>query len=226
MNWIIVAAAIFVITAIVLIKLPKKGETESQDYPYQKAGELFSPAERSFLGVLNQAVGDDAKIFGKVRVADVVAPIKGLSRSDWQKAFNKISGKHFDFILCSNDDLSVICAIELDDKSHQKKSRQRRDEFLNRACKAADVPLVQVPAKSSYVIDEIRQLVTPHLGIKELQIQEPKTSTQQAREESKLCPKCSSTMTMRVAKRGANVGKQFWACSAYPKCRHTEAIDA
>lgn len=33
------------------------------------------------------------------------------------------------------------------------------------------------------------------------------------------CPKCGSNMTLRKAKRGANVGKQFWGCSAYPKCR-------
>ena len=35
----------------------------------------------------------------------------------------------------------------------------------------------------------------------------------------KLCPKCESEMVLRTAKRGANVGQQFWGCSTYPKCR-------
>ncbi len=33
------------------------------------------------------------------------------------------------------------------------------------------------------------------------------------------CPKCGSTMVLRTAKQGANAGKQFWGCSAFPKCR-------
>ena len=37
--------------------------------------------------------------------------------------------------------------------------------------------------------------------------------------EGKFCPKCSHAMILRVAKKGGNVGKKFWGCSQYPKCR-------
>ena len=115
--------AIVIVIVIVIVKLsPKKGAQQTE-YPYRKLDVLFSPAERSFLGVLDQAVGENAQIFGKVRVADVIAPKKGISPSDWQKAFNKISGKHFDFLLCNKKDLSVLCAIELNDSSHNSKKR-------------------------------------------------------------------------------------------------------
>lgn len=226
MSWIFIAAVILAIVAIILVKLSQKGEAESAVYPYQNADALFSPAERSFYGVLNQAVGENVKIFGKVRVADVAVPKKGLSRSDRQKAFNKISGKHFDFLLCSNDDLSVICAIELDDRSHQSKKRQQRDEFLNGVCNAAGVPLIQILAKSGYVINEVKQLIAPHLKIKELRGQQEESVPQELVTSEKVCPKCSSSMVIRVAKKGSNAGKQFWACSAYPKCKHIEAINA
>lgn len=33
------------------------------------------------------------------------------------------------------------------------------------------------------------------------------------------CPVCRSAMQKRTAKRGANVGNEFWGCSQYPKCR-------
>ena len=224
MSWIAIAIVVFAIAAIVLAILSRKSKTKIPGYPYQKTKALFTPAERSFLGVLNLVVGENAKIFGKVRVADVMAPKKGLSRSDWQKAFNKISGKHFDFLLCRNDDLSVICAIELDDSSHQSKKRQQRDEFLNGACCAAGVPLIQIPAKSGYVIDDVKQLIAPHLNIKELPSQETEFPSQEPVTGEKVCPKCSSPMVIRVAKKGSNAGKQFWACSAYPKCKHLEAI--
>lgn len=37
----------------------------------------------------------------------------------------------------------------------------------------------------------------------------------------KFCPKCESEMVVRVAGRGANAGRRFWGCSAFPKCRFT-----
>ena len=33
------------------------------------------------------------------------------------------------------------------------------------------------------------------------------------------CPQCGSDMVRRTAKRGANVGGNFWGCSKYPACR-------
>lgn len=35
----------------------------------------------------------------------------------------------------------------------------------------------------------------------------------------KICSKCGKQMTERTGKYG-----QFWGCSGYPKCRHTENI--
>ena len=36
------------------------------------------------------------------------------------------------------------------------------------------------------------------------------------------CPRCGSDLVLRTAKKGPNAGSQFWGCSAFPKCRHTE----
>ncbi|MEN2272153.1 NERD domain-containing protein [Vibrio diabolicus] len=36
---------------------------------------------------------------------------------------------------------------------------------------------------------------------------------------SNQCPRCGSEMVLRETKRGENIGKQFWGCSTYPKCR-------
>jgi len=225
-SWILVAVPILVIAIIIFAKLSQMGGTENTVYPYQNAGTLFSPAERSFYGVLSQAVGENAKIFGKVRVADVAVPKKGLSRSDWQKSFNKISSKHFDFLLCSNEDLSVICAIELDDSSHKAEKRIKRDEFLSGVCGAAQIPLIQVPVKAAYVINEIKQLINPHLNLVEPPIQEDRFGSQEQVRDEIVCPKCSSPMIERIAKRGSNAGKHFMACSSYPKCKHIEPINA
>ena len=36
------------------------------------------------------------------------------------------------------------------------------------------------------------------------------------------CPRCGHPMVLRAAKRGAHAGAQFWGCSDYPRCHHTE----
>ncbi len=122
-------------------------------------------AERSFYGVLQQAVGDHFLVFAKVRVADVLSPQKGMQRSDWQRAFNKISAKHFDFVLCTKDTLSVEAAIELDDKSHNKPNRVQRDNFLNQAATTAGLSLIRFPVQASYSVQSIKSEVLTPLGL-------------------------------------------------------------
>ena len=132
LNWIILfLLLIFVSLVVALIK--KKSGKSPVDFPYQSKEVLCSPAERSFMGVLEKAIGNGYKIFAKVRLADIIEVKKGLSSSARQSAFNRISRKHLDFVICNSKDLSIVGGIELDDKSHLKKGRQERDQFLDKA---------------------------------------------------------------------------------------------
>lgn len=36
---------------------------------------------------------------------------------------------------------------------------------------------------------------------------------------SHICPKCGAKLVLRTSKRGENLGRQFYGCSSYPKCR-------
>lgn len=40
------------------------------------------------------------------------------------------------------------------------------------------------------------------------------------------CPKCGSSMVRRVARQGANAGREFFGCSTYPRCNGISAIQA
>ncbi len=161
----ILGILLIVIFTISIIISKKKGIKEdiSEGVKYEKIETLFSKSERSLLGVLKLAIEDRAIVFGKVRVADVIKPKKSKSRKEWQIAFNKISSKHFDFIICKKECLSIICAIELDDKSHESKKRKKRDDFLNKSCSSAKLPLIHIKAKDKYDINEIRKIIKEHL---------------------------------------------------------------
>ena len=127
-------------------------------FPYESQGTLFSPAERSFLGVLEQCVRNEYRVYGKVRLADILK-VTTPDRSKWQRAFNAISKKHVDFVLCDPGDTRILAVIELDDKSHTRKDRKKRDAFLEQALAAANVPLLRLSAKSGYSLSEVSQAV-------------------------------------------------------------------
>lgn len=124
--------------------------------PYQPAAALFSPAERAFLSVLDQVVGDQYRVLGKVRIADLAQVRPGLDRPARMIALNRVAAKHFDFVVCRADDLSVICAVELNDKSHAGRGVKARDELVAGVCAVIGLPLLWVPAKPSYSVPDLR----------------------------------------------------------------------
>lgn len=131
---------------------------------YERLPFLFTRGEQAFLLALQQAVAGRALIFGKVRVADVLTPRRQLPRQNWWQAFNKIAAKHFDFVLCDRQDLSVLCVIELNDASHDRPERRARDAFLEAACAEAGLPLLQVRARRSYRRAKLLEQLAPYLG--------------------------------------------------------------
>ena len=134
----------------------KRAKLPQQEFNYQLREGLFTQSEIAFYRELEQAIGEQFIIFGKVRVADIISPKKGLTKGNWRTAFNKISAKHFDFVLCNKNSLRVEAVIELDDKSHRKSNRVNRDKFLNRATQSAGLKIIRFPVKSLYSITELQ----------------------------------------------------------------------
>ena len=161
MEWLLIIIGLMVLLFLFFAKV---SANKAITYPYQLGKGVFSNAERSFYGVLLQAVPEGMVVLAKVRVADILQPKRGMNRSDWQIAFNKISAKHFDFVLCDAKTLAVKLVVELDDASHQKKRRVARDKFLDAACKAAGLELKRVKAKRGYVVDDIRGVLFGELS--------------------------------------------------------------
>ncbi len=59
---------------------------------------------------------------------------------------------------------------------------------------------------------------TEGAAVQEPAIEEP-MEPEPEEDTTKSCPKCGAEMILRKARKGANVGNQFWGCSTYPKCR-------
>jgi hypothetical protein len=164
--WLAAIVFIFAVAALLLAVRLLRQLPESAAAPaerYRSRGPLLTPAERSFFGVLQQAVGAERLIFAKVRVADVLSPERGLQGARWQRAFNRISAKHFDFLLCDAAEISPLIAIELDDASHGSDRAQARDSLIESACASAGLPLLRIRAQDAYVPADIAAQIDERL---------------------------------------------------------------
>jgi hypothetical protein len=158
---------ILVIAAIAIVILAlQSGKGKLGVDIYQRKGDLFSAAELRFLAALDQAIAPGHRVFGKVRVADLVAIRSGLNPKTRQIALNRLSQKHFDFVICSGRALAPVCAIELNDSSHSSNSAKRRDDLIAAVCGQVGLPLLVVKAAGSYSPDALRQQIAGALQSK------------------------------------------------------------
>jgi hypothetical protein len=157
-NHDLILLAVFLCGIVVMrifLKALPKDRSKSEIYVLKSS--LFTPAERSFLGCLDSVLPPDTRLFAKVRLADLFDVERTPDRSARQSALNKINSKHVDFILCRIDDLSPILAIELDDKSHEREDRQKRDLFLDEIFAASNLPLIRFKVQKTYRTEDIAQ---------------------------------------------------------------------
>ncbi|MFC4252258.1 DUF2726 domain-containing protein [Sinimarinibacterium flocculans] len=163
--WLAAIVFVFAIAALLLaIRLLRQLPDDTAPAErYRSRGPLLSAAERSFFGVLQQAADDDKLVFAKVRVADVLSPERGLRGGKWQRAFNRISAKHFDFLLCDAAEVSPMIAIELDDASHAGDKARARDAFVDAACASAGLPVLRIPAQEAYSVQDLAAQIAERL---------------------------------------------------------------
>lgn len=136
--------------------LPPLESSETKPDPMtlmQRREHLLTPAELAFFEVLEPVVSASCRISTKVRLADLFDVRPGQGQ---QSAFNKIVGKHVDFVLTDPKTSRILGAIELDDSSHQRPDRQERDLFVNELFKIQKVPLIRVPFAWRYDPETIR----------------------------------------------------------------------
>jgi hypothetical protein len=117
---------------------------------------LLSQNEAAFFRVLANVLGTRYHISCKVRLADLI----GCADKDWSSGgANRISQKHVDFVICDARSSRIIAAVELDDSSHQRPDRRKRDDFINWLFARVNVCLLRIPARNRYAADPLRRFL-------------------------------------------------------------------
>lgn len=202
-------------------------------YPYHLRDNFLSPAELEFYKLLRRIVRTRAFLGTKVNLNDIFW-VKSGDQSRFRTYTNKIDRKHVDFLICDWETMQPIVAIELDDKSHERKDRQERDAFVDAVFQAANLPILHIKVRRKYDPLEIALQLAPYLNLK-IKPQPTNEVTQSTQDdidvspnafETLACSRCGADMVMRTAKKGDNAGNQFWGCSNYPRCREIVDIEA
>ncbi len=134
-----------------------------EKYPYYARDALLTNTELRFYKTLTQICQrhyPDLGIAMQVRIADII----NCSESDWLRGYGpRISAKHIDFVLFEKNTTEIFLCIELDDPSHDKADRKKRDKFVNQVLKAADVNLLRIMTKNmhnqSFILGQIKEFI-------------------------------------------------------------------
>jgi single-stranded DNA-specific DHH superfamily exonuclease len=124
---------------------------------------LITPAEQKFYEALDEAIDGRLMILSKVRVADLFS-VTSESGPARQRIFRSIACKHVDFLLAEPQNLRPLAAIELDDATHRRSDRQKRDELLDDLFEKAELPLLRFKTASAYSPRSIEVQVKEAIG--------------------------------------------------------------
>lgn len=172
---VLMAAAVLIAAAIGFrkFKTPTRPRNRRVAAGFSRLEPFLSPAEVAFYNVLEKILGPRYRVFGKVRVADLLNVEAKGGQSEGQGAFHRISRKHVDFVICDAENFSVIGAIELYDAGPDRPQSQPRDTFVQGAFSAAGIPLVHFSVFPGESPNQIAERLSAEMGLDPMVKQSP-----------------------------------------------------
>jgi hypothetical protein len=117
---------------------------------------LMTDAEMVFYLSLLQATEPHQEILAQVRLASVVTLQNKFFL--WEH-FNPLGAKCVDFVLLNRRTGETLLVIELDDSSHQRWDRKRRDAFVDKVLAQAGVPILHQKWLPDYDVPMLREKI-------------------------------------------------------------------
>ncbi|EAA6843022.1 hypothetical protein DRX19_18670 [Salmonella enterica subsp. enterica] len=118
---------------------------------------FLTDRERKFFERVILSVSIEYFVFPQVRLVDIITPSVSRSKNSslYFKLFRSLSQYSVDFIIVRKSDYHVVCVIELDDSTHNRADRIKRDLKVNAALESADIFILR-SRSPDYLIDVIK----------------------------------------------------------------------
>ena len=198
---------------------------EEDSFPYTINSHFLTDAELSFYQQASEVLSDKYVLCPQVSLAAILNINEPEFREN-QIAFNKINRKRIDFVVCEVETMRMLYAIELDDASHKRPNRQKRDDFVNKAFEAAGLVLLRIEYQPDYnqqeLIERLFRPLRPQKSSIPAQISVRTATVVPPPLPASLtvCSACGAPMRKRAVTTGAHTGEYYWVCTRYPKCQN------
>ncbi|EEM6321211.1 DUF2726 domain-containing protein [Salmonella enterica] len=118
---------------------------------------FLTDRERRFFERVILSVSIEYFISPQVRLVDVISPSVSRYKNNslYFKLFRSLSQYSVDFIIVRKSDYQVVCVVELDDSTHDRADRIKRDLKVNTALESADI-LILRSRSPDYLIEIIK----------------------------------------------------------------------
>lgn len=134
----IIALILLAVAAMVIAALKKRGGAgDGGEWPFYAKKPLTQPEQvlyHRLVGALPECI-----VLAQVQLSRVLGVKQGFNFHEWNNRINRMS---LDFVVCLKDS-TIVAAIELDDKSHERAERKAADDKKEKALAAAGIPLVR-----------------------------------------------------------------------------------
>ncbi len=167
MNIMVVFIAVILVMIIEYLLVKKKNSRDEEDhdnygknyhdeYPFHSKY-LLTKNEYYFYNKLKAVTEPlNLQILAKIRLADLIEINDDIKGKEWWALFGKIKSKHIDFAI--SDNMRIVALIELDDYSHQRSDRQKRDEFVNNALSTAGYNVIRTYGDTNVIKQTLSDL--------------------------------------------------------------------
>ncbi len=143
---------------VIVALLASRLNDNSFPFPFDKKATVFTPAEKNFQNLLEQAIGGDYRIINRVKLSDIVTIRNGVSARASQTAVSNADNKYLDFVICEKNTMKLLGAIDLVD-TQGRGYKVKKDWFVSGALEAAAIPHLRIKVKSNYTLEEIRACI-------------------------------------------------------------------
>jgi hypothetical protein len=134
----------------------QKPTTSPDKVEHKRSEYLTSKNERNFFIALRQALPDDYMVHCQTSLMALIQPVEWKNNS-------KTWAKRMDFVV-TDETTKVVCVIELDERSHERNDRKKRDKYVNEALDGHH-KLIRFKASWSYSSEEIRSKLVSEIGV-------------------------------------------------------------
>lgn len=147
-----------------IVETTKKVNTFTYAKIYKPKRYIITKNELNFYKVLIEIAKElDLILFTQVSLYNILIMKENLDYSTRTKYFNKIASKSIDFVLADKENCRIKLCIELDDKTHNKRNRIERDNFINELFKDLEINLLRYPVYNIYYKETLKRKIQENL---------------------------------------------------------------